>query len=605
MLRVALVFLFCLLSVAWNDAATARPGFGGSSSSVGGCLAGIDNGCAGSLGGSVQVSNMLTGYTGTSYPIAGAAINWCGITYVCGAPSVATGSVCAPTQDPATATRSLTTDQPACGIIPEHCPYNPVTVSGQVSGGDFDCTSAVGAVFHGFEMAATGGHGSTYINGGVDTGSDVYVEDNDFAADAFTYYKNGPASWTNGTTANIHWLRNTINGHWLDSFSAQGSATCTQSGTTISCPTSNNGQFAAGQYIGTAGTCGTAGQTACNTAIQSVSGTNYTVNTSTTISTPIAMTSQFQWAGGIGCNSTGAHDAEYNAVSQVNGRMFTCSVAVGASPNPFIPGDVTQKYNFYNNACIFTFGIAHWEAVENVLAASPPSSVQWNNGTYVGNTYYQGSSCASNSTTAAIFISTGFVNGTIPGTFVNSYVNEDIEGNLFIGLNGPNTSAALVTWGGSPISHLTLKNNYSTKSPANYYVLSNGSPSPVGSPNATSGVIAYIHATHDAVAHTLTLQAYDGGYPIATDGSFYTDFAGCAQITGLVSGTPNSAGAVYSTVGGVTVSTSTNTRAAQEAILNAPMVSGNVDVNSGSNIDSVFISRNTGGLNPSVYPGCS
>lgn len=595
-LIIAIIFIVAIA----NNPASARI-HGGAAAASSCNLSWTDNGCAASVGGSVLVSNMLTGYTGTNYTNYTQNQNWCGVSYYCGQPQTSNAGLgtcgLSSNVDPATAPQSGTTDNPPCGVLPLHCPYSTIVVSAQLTGSQVVCHLTSGYTLHGFNMCAVGGHTSTYLyTDTADTsGNAINVQDNQWCGDAFSYYQNAFMSWSSGTTSPIHILRNNMDGAWLASFSTQGSGTgCTASGQAVTCSSSSG--FAVGQFIYSG-----AGFSS-NTRIIAVSGTNFTTDTNNTISSGEAVTAVFQMGGGIGCNTNGTVDEEYNSIQNVNGRGFTCSGVAQATM-----GSIINRYNFINQVCIYTSGIAHWEQMENVQAASPSVSTNYPVNSYLGNVYYQPSQCASTTTTAAIFISTGFINGSPVGTYLNTYTTPDIENNLVLMVSGPQSSAALATWGGSVLSGLTIKGNVIDKGPGTYYSLSNGSPSDAGNPNGTSSKISFFHATHNASTHQLTLVSYEGGASIATDGSAYADWSGggCPQITGLVSGTPNTAGAVYSTVGGVTVGSSTNMRSAPAAIGTAPTVSGNIDPTSGSSIDSVVISRTTGGTNPSVYPSCT
>src|SRR6185437_16244034 len=116
---LGITLLLCLIICAPGPAFAAP----GRDAPAGSCPQSIDNGCSTSPGGSIQITDFFTGYTGATYATRPKANMAC-VDYACGMPAVSNAGlgICGidHIQDPATAgPPSTTTANPSCGIIPK------------------------------------------------------------------------------------------------------------------------------------------------------------------------------------------------------------------------------------------------------------------------------------------------------------------------------------------------------------------------------------------------------------------------------------------------------------------------------------------------------
>src|ERR1700744_4210836 len=157
--------LICLLIYA-PGIASAQPN---REPPAGSCLQPTDNGCSASPGGSVQIANFFTGYTGATYAARPTANMAC-VDYACGMPAISNNrlGICGldHIQDPNTAgPPSTTSANPGCGIIPKGCQYILTGMPSRTIGSTIVCGPGQTAdtTIKGFELGPVGGHGGTTI----------------------------------------------------------------------------------------------------------------------------------------------------------------------------------------------------------------------------------------------------------------------------------------------------------------------------------------------------------------------------------------------------------------------------------------------------------
>lgn len=557
------------------------------------CPQAIDNGCAASPGGSFQVVNFFTGYTGTSYA-ARPGYNVPGVDYAVGVPAVTNGGVCGMDhiQDPKTATTGAN-DDPGCGIIPQHCAYSESVISTALTVPQLICSGTSNAiVIRGFELGPVGGHNGTYLLFQVTATGNKTLEYNDFVGSVSTYYQNGFGSFASGSTGNVLFQSNNMFGKWLDNFSATASGTGSVSGTTLTITACTSCNFAVGQYIVGGFT------TINNTAIQkqltgSTGGVGtYQLNAAPTVASQ-GITAQFQMAGGMGLITNGDITFLYNAATQINGRVATAAGFTPANPSSTVANYI-NRYNYVEGG-VYTFGVSHYEMIEYVLAngAFPVTYTNYEN---TGNLIYIPAAVAASSTTASFYISTGAV-ASHAATFNVTYTNVNLNNNVIVTI--PAGSAALATWDhGVALTNLTMTGNYIAKGGSTNYTLCNGNPMAIGGADA-SGPVSFFTAS-DNGSGTMTVTAFLGGTPIIADGSNYVAESH-ARIMSQTSGTAGGAG-VYVVTGDI-FKASTGMRSAYPAIANTPTMSGNVEMTTGATISASTMIIRTLGTNPCVYPG--
>lgn len=261
-----------------------------------------DNGCSTSPGGSVQFANFFTGYTGQSYGSVRPAANMACIDYACGMPAVSNSGlgICGldHIQDPATATQSTTTGTPVCGVIPKGCTYQPNGVSGRTAIGTSTiiCGPGISAavIIKGFEMGAVGGHGATTIYWYNTNQTSLGLKYNHFFADIDSY-KNGSFLLMGANVfTDVDYEANTFDGQWFTSFSnwaafnafVGGTATGNSPGTATLTVTSlsASGVISIGDKITGSGIPTNTTITACLTGcINSIQGKNGTYTTSASL----------------------------------------------------------------------------------------------------------------------------------------------------------------------------------------------------------------------------------------------------------------------------------------------------------------------------------
>ena len=222
-------WLFIALLLLWAVPAEARQGHGGlATATVPSCPQAVDGGCAASPGGSFQVANFFTGYTGVSYATRPNANMAC-IDYPCGVPALAVpaSGICGlnALADPATAGHGGGGVAPGCGLIPTGCTYSATGHAGINFGPTIDCSSISGAaVIKGFNMGYVGGHEPTVIIYESNNSGSLEVAFNDFEQGGINYSQ-ASVNAINGSTINFLSYANTYNGAWIDSYSNIATAT--------------------------------------------------------------------------------------------------------------------------------------------------------------------------------------------------------------------------------------------------------------------------------------------------------------------------------------------------------------------------------------------
>lgn len=567
-----------------------------------------DNGCLNSPVGTFIVSNYFTGYTGTSYP-SRPAYNVPGVDYYDGVPLVSDpsysftlggitviGSCGGVLQDPKTATTGGS-DDPGCGIMPAHCVYSEPT-SGSLTLPTVTCLSTANdIVFRGFNLAATGGHNSTYfVFNNTQTGRKV-IAYNNLGADPATYVRNGLGSFQSGGQGNAIFFANSVFGHWVDTYSTIGSGSCSFSGTAMTC-TSDSG-FALGQAVDSTGLLNAPFIVSVN------GGGSYTLNTAQSSLSARSANGFYIMGGGMGFNTTGSTVVEYNASTQVNGRDITTQANPTVAGSALTITDSLNKWNFWEGAIYknFTFlGQVHFETIE-YTQSNGQFPVTYTNFDQSGNVCYVPALVASSSVTSCYFLSTGAVAAPIGAAYIATYVNVTLDKNVITTKpTGSSVYPALASWGadtrpaGGPITNLTITNNYFDRGTASYYSLCSGVPYTAGN---VAGQVSFMTASSNATTNKLVVSAFLGGFDIVADGSNYVWETG-QQILSQDSGTTGKAG-TYSTAGGQTLG-SRGMRSNYPMVLTAPVVSGNVDMPSGQPISTANMISRADSTHPCSYP---
>lgn len=577
------------LVIAATPQVEARPTHGGAATSPNGCnLLFSDNGCSGSPGGNFEVNNFFTGYTGTTYP-ARPTYNVAGVDYKVGMPAISnpawTGTIngvmlagaCGmdAMQDPATATTSPSSDNPGCGIIPQHCSYGVNTSLTEIPRPYFACTNtANNIVVKGFNFDAVGGHNATRLNfcesnsvgdpcpnAGAFTGN-MTIAFNNFAGDVATYTYGSVLSSATGLPGNAVAYANNFYGHWLDSFSAFGLGTgsfASNGVMTITACTSCN--FKPGQAIGSdtmtqandvirSQLTGTGGATCPDPTCNGGVGSYQTTSTMAAASSPNTQSAFF--LGGGQLNANGGVQFLYNAITQWNGRLVTAQMRCGSCTNPTI-NLVENSYNYfeggiYKAVCSTGNPICqHWEMVEWVLGTGAESSpIVFTNVHGYGNTFYQDGNIVATSTTSAFFVNTGAVGGPVGPSYTLTYANTDLSNNVMVQNTSVAGSASLLTTCGSYSTNFTANNNWVAKGTSASFASCNGVP--------TIGGVLQVAFPTAAQAGTTFNAGFSSGIPIVAGQHIYeTKSYISSQNTSVVSAA-NFTGQIGFTTTGTTVS---------------------------------------------------
>lgn len=570
-----------------------------------------DNGCSTSPGGNLLIANFFSGYTGTIYP-ARPTFNVPCVDYKCGVPTTGnpvysfnlggitvTGSCGMDTiQDPKTATKVGTSNDPGCGHMPFDCHYEEVIKSDQLTVSQIHCdaTSANDIVIRGFEMGPTGGHNATYyFFENSETGRKVLAY-NDFTAGTATYTQNSFGSFESGGQGNTIIFANNFFGKWVDSFSTVGTGNCSFSTSAMTC-TGDTG-FGLGQSVDATGITGAP-------VIVRINGSgSYTLNVNTATLTSRSTRGIYITGGGMGVNTTGSVIVEYNAFTQNNGRD------ISVQANTQVPGtavtftDSINKYNYYEGAIYANYtslGQVHFETIEWELAnAAHP--VTYSNLDQSGNVCYAPS--ITSSLTACFWNHTGAISSIPTGVdFIVNYTNVTIDKNVAV-VDLTNAQALTAIGadnrpGGGPVTNYTLTDNWIHKNASGTYTGCSGDPYLVGN---TGQPVSFYHSSSNASTNKLVVDSFAGGTNIVFDGSNFVSESH-QKILSQDSGTPGQVG-TYSTSGGITLS-GRNMRSAYPEILNAsgPTVSGNIDLPTGSPIAGQFIINRADNTHPCVYQG--
>lgn len=555
-----------------------------------------NNFCSGSPSGSFQVANFFTGYTGTSYP-SRPAFNVPAVDYANGVPSVASAGVCTvssladPNQSPAA------TDDPGCGLVPHSCTYSVSSPSGQLSIPKLTCVASSNQiVMRGLDLCAIGGHNATTLTVDTTGTGGILLEYFRQCGDAATYSQNGFLNTSNGAgTENVTFKAFTQLGHWQDSFSTQGSGTCSASGTQTMTCTGDSG-IQVGQYLFEIG----------NTNVIAINGGgSYTLGQNRTFSSQLVHT-QFQMAGGMNLSTSGNTSVTYSAGTQINGRIGTFNKRDPGQALSTVGTD-TQNGNYFENGiysnCYSGSCISHYEAIEYVIQDGN-TSLTWGNQDFSGNVNYQPAALAPGSVTGAYFLNTGNIGGTIAGSFLVSYPSVNINNPVVVSLGGGGAGTgggALIDMGGEVITTLAATNAWIDRNATNgapTFSNCTSNPSDAGSPNSHGSAVSFFIGQGISATET-DVTTFQGGVPIDSSGGSTVGETNMT-ITGVISGTPGGV-AHYSGTGGKVVS-SQNMRSALNMITNAPSFSG-TDLSTGSAIAASSFMTRTLGSAPCVYPG--
>lgn len=608
--------------------AEARATRGGVAVSPNGCnLAFSDNGCAASPSGSFQVANFFTGYTGTTYP-SRPSQNMAGVDYKVGMPAVSnaswsgtvngmtlTGSCGLSTaQDPKTATTSPSSDNPGCGILPQHCKYGE-TVNGALTLSAVECSNTSNdIVFRGFQMGPVGGHSGSRLNyctSGCTTGisqgaltGKITVAFNNWDADPSLYLSSSMLFTSPGLPGNVVVYANNMFGHWKDTYSAAGVGTATLDASgvlTVSACTT------CAFYPGQNANLDDGGLTGNGFLItQQLTGTTGGVGTYQTnlalVRTSRPVTSAFYMGGGQ-VNTTGSLQFLYNAITQFNGRITTAQMRLSGGTNT-VPL-VENSYNYvesglYKIACTASNAACiHWEMTEWVLASGgAANSMTFSSVVGHGNTFYQSSDVIGASTTAAFFINTGAVGGTTDPAYTLTYTNTDISGNVMVVDPSVGGTAALIVNGGSYSTNFTANNNWVAKGAISQFAQCQGVP--VLGPVVAAPLLQANFTGSDDGSGALTLS----NNPSQTISVGYHVYETKAYITVLGGSPPGQTSGVYTEAPGVALS-SRAMRAAPDAITNILSVTGNTDLSAGTSLTlNQFLGHATlGAANACMFPG--
>lgn len=448
----------CILAVPEPAQAWLHPGTPVS------CQQAIDNGCAASPGGSVQIANLFSGFVpGSSYATRPTANEPC-VDYACGMPAVTNDAICGidHIQDPATATIGGS-QNPGCGVIPSNCHYfadgatAPSPYTGRTIGSTLTCNagSTGTTVFKGFELGPVGGHNGTTVYWFNTSPGNLTLAYNRGLAD-IDNYRNGAFLLMGATSAGITTLlANTLDGQWETLFSNVATFTATVAANVLTVTAMNVGNtgtivqyqalfgfglanpFIVSQLTGTGGL--PCPDVTCNgtTGTYSISGTGSA--TSRTMETAFQFSAaQTQSYGGI--------VATYNYFHGLNSRPMGGQVT--NNPNSGGTwGDINISQNMFYGFLFTPFigddgtGHAvpglHGEVWQGTSAPQTGNNV-WANVTYNGNAVYQPATALGPDTTAFAYISTGgnTQSAGTSSTYTNVTANDNAVISRNVGLGG-------------------------------------------------------------------------------------------------------------------------------------------------------------------------
>ncbi len=594
------------------DAWPVLPGVYGNAAGPSLCPQGdgaADNGCSTSPGGTFIAANLFDGYTGTDYP-SRPSKNIPGGDYRVGMPPTSdagysytghgftlSGSCGTATMvDPALASTGGNND-PGCGVMPAACEWQP----GSIGFPQIECDNTSDPiVIKGFNLGPVGGHLGTYIyirNSATDC---VTIAFNEMKADASTYVRNGFWSREPGTSGCLIQFANNQYGDWEDSWSEQGVGTASQSGTTLTVTACTTCSFLQGQYVDFQSvslsnnaiysqTTGTGGAKCPDPTCNGGVGT-YTMSVSATRSSQ-AVTSGFQMAGGVGCNTTGNVINMYNFHWQVNGRLGTCQQRGTAGTTTNIPLIVNQ-FN-YSQGGIYIFDISHYEMYEYIIADGN-RPMTWDHIINQGNVLYFPDAVASSSITGSWFHATGAINGSMDPSYKSTYADIDTLDNVVIANNGAESSSALDNIPGTAnstypveITDYTATGNWIKKDATGSYSSCYSNVTP----------ISFFTASQSGTL--MTVSAFSGGQDI-TPGQRVWETG--VKILSQASGTTGRAG-TYNMETTCSVSCGSGGRRSAMDVIKAVTASDNYDLDSGAAITLPQLISAQTNLSPCTYPG--